>query len=81
MRPVTEASREQFRKLGLNEFDNLGLISIEIGGVEADCIFAGIADPETGTVEITPIAVLLNDALFERVTPPEGVMECLEEHP
>ena len=72
-RALTDQEREVFERI-LNG-DGIGLVQTAFDGEDTAVIAEFVMDDEGDVVEVHPLAVLLTDALFDRLTPPEGATE------
>lgn len=72
-RALTDQESAVFERI-LNG-DGIGLVQTAFDGEDTAVIAEFVMDDEGDMVEVHPLAVLLTDALFDRLTPPEGATE------
>lgn len=70
MNRVSDDSKRVFSQLGLNDFSNLAIVATEINGIDCDAI-ASITEDQA-QYNIMPIAVIVNEALFQQLKNPES---------
>lgn len=69
-KPVSDDSMKTFKNLGLDQFENLALVSVKIGGVDCDAV-AVIYTEEDDSVLINPVLIIVSDDVFGIMEGPE----------
>ena len=68
-RPLSDNERKTFEYVHDSD-TSIGLVQTQFDGEETAVIAAFDEDEETGEVIMTPLAVLITEAMFARITPP-----------
>jgi len=69
LRAINEEEKECYKFINSGQ---TALMSVELNGVETAAIIYTLS-ADDGKEEIYPVAVLVNDAIFEMIKPPEEV--------
>lgn len=71
MIPLTDEERELFDRLFASPYANVGLMRATFGDLEVAVIMAAnpVPDDDDEAVDISPIAVLVTEAVFDRLKP------------
>lgn len=68
MRAINQAEKDLFTRLISSEHSNLALVSTECQGIETACIC--YVQPAEDGFCLIPLAVLVNEAIFDLLTNP-----------
>lgn len=68
-RPLTNSERSVFNDITSGDYDNLALIRTQLDGRDVAAIAAVMSDG--GEYQVLPVAILVNDELFARMTAPD----------
>ena len=78
--PITDEQRVTFEAIRNPEYTNFAIVSSVLDGEPVACI-AALIDAEDGTDDtwIHPVAVIVTDAIFARLTDPQVGLEDEED--
>jgi len=69
-RAITQEEKDNFRALTSGEYTNFGLVNTTLNGVETAVIVAINEETGDGEIRMDPLAILINEQIFEMLTDP-----------